>query len=66
VTSGYSTIFPKDIPIGTIKSFSVDKGSSNFNIEVELFNDVRNESIVYVVNNTLAEEQKALEAEVNE
>lgn len=66
VTSGYSTIFPADIAIGEVSSFNIDRGSSNYEIKVRLYNDVPNEKQVYIVNNTLAAEQKQLEAEINE
>lgn len=66
ITSGYSTLFPKGIPIGIVSRFDTDKGSSNYNIKVSLFNDVPNEHVVYVINNILAEEQLALEQEVDE
>jgi rod shape-determining protein MreC len=61
VTSGYSTVFPKNLPVGKISSFSVEEGSYEYNIEVELFNDPSALDVVYVINNTLAKEQKELE-----
>jgi len=61
VTSGYSSIFPRDLPIGLISSFEVAKGSSNYVIEVNLFNDLNNLSYAYVVNNNLKEEKIKLE-----
>ena len=66
VTSGYSSIFPKDLPIGTITNFEVAKGSSNYLIDVNLFNDLNSLSYVYVVKNKLKEEQIELERSSNE
>ncbi len=66
VTSGYSSIFPKDLPIGTIVNFEIAKGSSNYVIDVELFNDLNNLSYAYLVNNRLKEEQLNLENDINE
>lgn len=66
VTSGYSSIFPKDLPIGTIENFEVAKGSSNYVVEVNLFNDLNNLSYVYLVNNKLKEEQVELEKSADE
>jgi len=66
ITSGYSTIFPKGIAIGVVKEFAINRGSSNYDIAVQLFNDVPNEKIVYVVKNILGEEQQTLESEVDE
>ena len=61
VTSGYSTIFPKNIPVGTVSDFSVDRGSSNYNIEVKLLNDPIKTKTVYAIKNNLKEFQRAIE-----
>ncbi len=67
ITSGYSTHFPKGIEIGTIENFIVDRGSANYTIEVNLFNDLTNLEYVYVINNHLATEQDSLQnASINE
>lgn len=66
ITSGYSTIFPRGLMIGTIEEFDIDQGSSNYNIKVALANDIPNERVVYLVKNILGEEQKMLEAEIDE
>ena len=60
-TNGFSTIFPANIVVGTIASFKVDKGSSNYNIKVKLSNNIPNTKVAYVIQNNYAEEQKALE-----
>lgn len=64
ITSGYSTIFPPDLMIGTVQDFSINKGSGNYSIRVKLSNDIPNVKIAYFVDNEFAEEQKALEQEV--
>ena len=61
ITNGYSTIFPEGILVGTIASFQVGKGSSNYNIKVKLNNNIPNAKVAYVIKNNFAEEQKALE-----
>ncbi len=66
VTSGYSSIFPRDLPIGTIVNFEIAKGSSNYVIDVGLFNDLNNLSYAYLVNNKLKEEQLNLENDIDE
>ena len=66
VTSGYSSIFPKDLPIGTISNFEITKGSSNYVIDVKLFNDLNNLSYTYLVNNKLKEEKLNLENNIDE
>jgi len=66
ITSGYSSIFPRDLPIGTITNFEVAKGSSNYVIDVKLFNDLNNLSYAYIVNNKLKKEQVELEKSADE
>ena len=66
VTSGYSSIFPGNLPIGTISNFEIAKGSSNYVIDVMLFNDLNNLSYAYLVNNKLKEEKLNLENNSNE
>jgi len=61
VTSGYSTIFPQGLDIGTIESFELKKGTSNLDVEVKLSADMTNLSTVYVIENKDKDEIKALE-----
>jgi len=61
ITNGFSTIFPPNLEIGTIKSFNIGKGSSDYNIKVHLFNNIPNTAYVYVINNRLAAEQLDLQ-----
>lgn len=56
VTSGRSSIFPKGIPIGTIKDFKLDAAENYYEINVNLFNDMTNLEHVYVIENTDVEE----------
>lgn len=48
VTSGYSTIYPPDIPVGTVTGTTVVNGLLQ-NIEIQLFEDFRAIRDVYVV-----------------
>ncbi|NHF61507.1 rod shape-determining protein MreC [Flavobacteriaceae bacterium TP-CH-4] len=67
VTGGMSSIFPENIPIGTIQKFDLDTSKSFYRIDVSLFNDMTNIKNVYIVNNTDREQILELEAEtVNE
>ena len=66
ITNGYSTIFPPNIFVGTIASFQVERGSSNYNIKVKLANDIPNTKVAYIIKNNFAEEQKTLEQIENE
>lgn len=66
VTSGYSSVFPKGVPIGVIKSFVVEQGSNNYDVDVSLFNDMHNLAYAYVVRNRLSEEFNTLQSETDE
>jgi rod shape-determining protein MreC len=61
VTTKYSSIFPENVMIGTIKEASVDQGGNFHVIEILLSTDFENLSHVYIVNNVLKEEQILLE-----
>ena len=64
VTSGYSSIYPKDLPIGRIDGYQ--KGHGNFyTIQIQLFVNFRTINHVMVVRNYLQEEQEELERNVS-
>lgn len=63
VTGGMSSIFPENIPIGTIKKFDLNDSKSFWNIEVALFNDMTNIKNIYIVNNANKEEIIELQEE---
>ena len=56
VTSGFSTIFPKGIPIGTVSKFDIDETENYFEIDIDLFNDMTSIGHVYIIENLDAEE----------
>lgn len=56
VTSGRSSIFPKGIPIGTVKNFKLDVAENYYEIDVKLFNDMTNIEHVYIIENRDIEE----------
>ena len=60
VPSGYSTIFPEGILVGTVTAFEVEE-SNFFKIEVELSVDFNQLNWVYVIRNLLEVEQDDLE-----
>ncbi len=62
VTGGMSSIFPENIPIGTIQKFDLDTANSFYRIDVQLFNDMTNIKNVYIVQNVDREEILELEA----
>lgn len=56
VTSGYSSIFPEGILVGTISDFSKPDGENYYRIEVKLSVDFKSVSHVEIVINQAAEE----------
>jgi rod shape-determining protein MreC len=65
VTSGYSTIFPEGLLVGTISDFKVE-GSNFFRINVELSENFRQLTHVYIINNLLSDEQVNLEEKLSD
>lgn len=58
-SSGYSTLYPPDIPVGTVASAMVSQGSSQ-ELTVRLFEDFRSLRHVYIVKNNRREELEEL------
>ncbi|MGJ8735267.1 rod shape-determining protein MreC [Zobellia laminariae] len=61
VTGGMSSIFPENIPIGTIRKFDLNTSQSFYTIDVALFNDMTNIKNVYIIDNSYREEILKLE-----
>ena len=61
VTGAMSSIFPENVPIGTIKKFDLDNSKSFYRIDVALFNDMTNIKNVYIIKNLDREELLDLE-----
>lgn len=66
VTGGMSTIFPKDILIGSIKDFSLEEDENYYHIDVQLFNDMTDLKNVYIIDNKEREEIRTLEKMVED
>lgn len=66
VTSGFSSIFPKDIPIGTIETIEDSADGMFYCAKIRLFTDFSTLDRVYIVGNKGYEEQKALEKSIND
>lgn len=63
ITSGFSTMFPRGILVGTIESYEVPSGSNSYAITVKLFNDLTSVKYAYVIQNRFAAEQTEIEKE---
>ena len=60
-TGGNSLIFPKDVLIGSIKSYKLDNSQNYLELEVELFNDMSNINHVYIIENQKINEIRSLD-----
>ena len=56
ITGGNSTLFPKGIPIGTVKNFKLNTKDNLYDVNVQLFNDMTNLEHVYIIENLHREE----------
>lgn len=63
VTGAMSSIFPENIPIGTILRFDLDSSKSFYFIDVDLFTDMTNVKNVYIITDLNRKEVLELEAE---
>ncbi len=61
LTSGFSSIFPENIFIGTVYDWELRRGENFYTLRVELAKDFNRITQVYVVENLFGEEQQALE-----
>ncbi|MDR0541406.1 MAG: rod shape-determining protein MreC [Dysgonamonadaceae bacterium] len=61
VTSGYSTVFPHGIPIGSIVDAQKQRDDNYISLRIRLFTNFNNLNEVMIVTNRFQEEQKELE-----
>ncbi len=61
VSSGFSSIFPANIPIGVISEISKNESTNFFDIDIMLTTDMKSIENVYVVNNKNLREQILLD-----
>lgn len=66
VTSGYSTYFPEGIIIGVIENYRIPEGENFYEIDIRLSTAFHELSYVDVVHDFFAQEQKTLEAKIEE
>lgn len=64
VTGAMSSIFPENIPIGTIRKYTLNQSQSFYSIDVGLFNDMTNLKHVYIIENTRKPEIQEIEAKI--
>lgn len=61
LTSGFSAIFPENLPVGVIEDFYLEQGSSFYTVIVRLTGQHETLQFAYVVNNLYQKEQRELE-----
>jgi len=66
VTSGFSTIFPEGVMIGTVDTFYIESGSNFYTTQIELAADLNRAKYVYIIDDLMRDEQKKLEEEVQD
>ncbi len=64
VTTGFSTYFPPDIMVGTVKSHEIREGDNFYTIDIILTTPFRKLQYVDIVENLLKDEQEQLENQV--
>lgn len=64
VTSGYSSVFPEGVPVGTILSGSRDREDNFYTLRVKLFTDFSTLSTVRVIRDKMKDELTAVEKEL--
>ncbi len=65
VTSGYSSVFPEGIPVGTIEAQKKEYNDNFYSLRIKLLTDFGKLSTVRAIKNNLKDELKALEKEEN-
>lgn len=65
VTGGRSTIFPENLPIGSVSKAELDEMQNTYHIEVELFVDMTSLNAVYIIENKDKNEIEELENATN-
>ena len=64
VTSGFSSIFPGDLPVGTVEKIEDSADGMFYTVRVKLFVDFSRLTSVFIVGNDGYEEQSKLEQEI--
>ncbi len=66
VSSGFSSIFPEGINIGTIAEFKTNQSNNFYEISIKLSNDFKSLYNVYAIDNSMRREQISLENKVED
>jgi rod shape-determining protein MreC len=66
VTTGFSTVFPENINIGTVNTFELPPDKNFYQIKVTFLQDYKNLNNVYVIKNLMKEELLEIEKQTLE
>ena len=66
VTSGYSSIFPPGIMVGTVESFKKQNDDNFYSLKVRFSTDFQSLNLLYVIDNPFRNEQIRLEQEAKQ
>lgn len=66
VTSGFSSIFPEGVMIGTVQKYEIEREKANYKVTVELSTMFASLQWVYIVKNLASKEQEELLSRFNE
>ncbi|MCM1075917.1 MAG: rod shape-determining protein MreC [Bacteroides sp.] len=64
VTSGYSSVFPEGVPVGTILSGSRDREDNFYTLRIKLFTDFSTLSTVRVIRDNMRDELAIVEKDI--
>ena len=64
MTSGYSSVFPEGVPVGTILSGSRDREDNFYTLRIKLFTDFSTLSTVRVIRDNMKEELAEVEKDI--
>lgn len=64
-TSGYSRNFPRGLEIGKIVNIDLEEGANTFTIKVDLFNDMNNLEVVYILEDLMIGELTELKENID-
>ena len=64
VTTGFSSVFPENIPVGVVERFEKRAGSTYYDIDVRLFTDFKKLSYVRIIDYRYKKERAELEESV--
>ena len=66
ITSGFSTVFPYGIEIGTVEDYIAESNKDAFEVDINLFNDIPTITHAYIIKSKQQEEKLEIEEEIED